>query len=199
MSKIKQSLSVDKTVCLKDILDSFNSPVKEEQAWALCYQCVKFFLECLATTRSGWYLVTEVHHIFLQTDGTIHRNTLTNQENRKPFTAEDELIVGLGCVIYAALDRGTQNGEERSISRDLEQLINDMISEEGNQQVESSHHETDDEGIEKDADEVEYSQASGRQSLRLNLQDIVQRCERHVGKLKKRGGFWRIFGNFELT
>lgn len=184
MSKIKQSLSVDKTVCLKDILDSFNSPVKEEQAWALCYQCVKFFLECLAISRSGWYSVTEVHHIFLQTDGTIHRNTLTNQDNRKPFSTEDELIVGLGCVIYAALDRGTQNGEERSISRDLEQLINDMISEEASQ-VES-HHETDDEGIEKDADEVEYPQASARQSLRLSLQEIVQRCERHVGKLKKR-------------
>lgn len=182
MSKIKQSLSVDKTVCLKDILDSFNSPVKEEQAWALCYQCVKFFLECLAVSRSGWYLVTEVHHIFLQTDGTIHRKTLSSEgENRKPFTTEDELIVGLACVIYAALDRGTQNGEERSISNDLEQLINDMISEESNSQVES-HHETDDEGIEKDSDEADYQQASGRQSLHVNLQEIVQRCERHVGK-----------------
>lgn len=197
MSKIKQSLSVDKTVCLKDILDSFNSPVKEEQAWALCYQCVKFFLECLATSRSGWCLVTEVHHIFLQTDGTIHRNTLANREHRKPCHTEDELIVGLGCVIYAALDRGTHNGEERSISRDLEQLINDMITEEGSHLGESSgHHETDDEGIEKDADEVEYSQASGRQSLRLTLQDIVQRCERHVGKL---GEIGVVFGNFCLT
>lgn len=189
MSKIKQSLSVDKTVCLKDILDSFNAPVKEEQAWALCYQCVKFFLESLAITRSGWYLITEVHHIFLQTDGTIHRNTLltvNGQENRKPFTAEDELIMGLGCVIYGALDRGTQNGEERSISHDLEKLINDMISEDGGQMVES-HHETDDEGIEKDADEAEYQQASSAAKLnsRLSLQEIVQRCERHVGKMKK--------------
>lgn len=183
MSKIKQSLSVDKSVCLKDILDSFNSPVKEEQAWALCYQCVKFFLECLAVSRSGWYLVTEVHHIFLQTDGSIHRNTLSNsQESRKPFAIEDELIVGLGCVIYAALDRGTQNSEERSISHDLEQLINDMISEEVS--LVESHHETDDEGIEKDSDEAEYHQASAKQTSHTTLQEIIHRCERHVGKLK---------------
>lgn len=78
-------------------------------------------------------------------------------------------------MVYAALDQGTRSGEERAIGRDLEGLISDMVTEEGD-----SHHETDDEGIEKD--EEEDGRAAARLGRRVTLQEVVRRCERHLGE-----------------
>lgn len=43
-----------------------------------------------------------------------------------------QLVVGLGIVIFNALDMGYSYGEERAISRDLEELIDLMTSGAGN-------------------------------------------------------------------
>lgn len=172
--KLKSKLNTNRSVCLKDILDSFNTSVKEEHAWALCYQCVKYFIDCLATNRSNCYLVTEVSHVFLQTDGSIHPNTLFSGEgDRKPITSEEELVSGLGCVIYNTLDNGNQNGEERAISQDLEELIGYMVSDE--RSVNEPHHETDDEGIERDSEEGEYDQACSKQHATVTMQEVLRR------------------------
>lgn len=32
------------SLTLLDILKSFNNPINEEQAWAVCYQCARYFL-----------------------------------------------------------------------------------------------------------------------------------------------------------
>lgn len=180
--KVKCQSSSAKSVCLKDILDAFNSSIKEEHAWALCYQCIKFFIDCLSANRSGCYVVSEVHHVFLQTDGNIHPNTLFSKDgDRKPMSSVEELISGLGCVIYNTLDRGSQNGEERAISQDLEELISDMVSEERSVN-EPQHHETDDEGIERDSEEGEFDQACSKPHSSITPQEVLRRCERHLGK-----------------
>lgn len=182
--KLKVQMNATKTVCLKDILDSFNSSIKEEHAWALCYQCVKYFIECLASNPTSCFVVSEVNHVVLQTDGNIHPSTLfSNSGDRKQMTCKDELITGLGCVIYNALDSGTQNSEERAISQDLEQLIGDMISDEASGTSEP-HHETDDEGIERDSEEGEFDQACSKPETRMTLQEILRRCERHLGEFE---------------
>lgn len=182
--KVKCQLNTTKTVCLKDILDSFNSSIKEEHAWALCYQCVKYFIECLASNRTGYFIVSEVNHVFLQSDGNIHPNTIfSNNGDRKQMSCREELITGLGCVIYNALDSGSQNGEERAISQDLEQLIGDMISDETSG-ISEPHHETDDEGIERDSEEGEYDQACSKPVCHITLEEVLRRCERHLGEFK---------------
>lgn len=63
-------------VSLKDILDSFNSPIKEEHAWALCYQCAKCFRDACVQNRSKCCQVTDVAHVWVHSDGTVHSTTI---------------------------------------------------------------------------------------------------------------------------
>lgn len=66
----------DGAVCLRDILESFNAPIKEEHAWALCYQCAKCFKDALSTNRNKCCRVTDVAHIWVHGDGTVHQSTI---------------------------------------------------------------------------------------------------------------------------
>ncbi|XP_017773850.1 PREDICTED: protein spire [Nicrophorus vespilloides] len=170
--KGKCKINSDGSVSLQDILSSFNSSIREEHAWALCYKCTKFFIEVLKNNPSSCHLVNDVSQVFLQTDGNVHPNTSLNIKGdpQRKTANQQEIITGLGFVIYSALDQGTNNGEERTISQDLEELINDMISEER-----SVHNETDDEGIERDSEEGAH----------MTLQQVLQRCDRHLENLTK--------------
>lgn len=184
-SKTKCIVNSDGSVCLSDILNSFNAPIKEEHAWALCYQCAKFFSECLQTRQLTCFIINQVEDVYLLTDGNIHENTvLTNKTGkRRTVRIEKDIVAGLGMVIYTALDQGTQNGEERVISNDLEQLISDMISDDITN--EQSHHETDDEGIERDSEETDEPSTSKTTTTQMTLQQVIKSCETHLGTLTK--------------
>ncbi|XP_045472699.1 protein spire [Harmonia axyridis] len=169
----------DGSVCLKEIINSFNSPIREEHAWALCYQCAKYFTECLSSRRRDLFVIKEVEHVYLQTDGNVHENTTKPLgESRKLLQNEHDIIGSLGVVIYTTLSQGTENGEERLISQDLESLISDMIPDD------TAHHETDDEGIERDSEEADEAGPS-RVNTQITLEEILKRCEVHLGTLTK--------------
>jgi spire-like protein len=172
---------------LEDILNSFNSSIREEHAWALCYQCAKYYSECVSSRKPNVQIVEEVRHVYLQTDGNVHENTAKALDKpRKLLRCEKEVIAGLGVVIYIALDQGSQSDEERVISQDLEQLISDMVSDEVNNSTEQSHHETDDEGIERDSEEGEEEPGtSSKPNTHMTLQEVIRRCESHLGLLTK--------------
>ncbi|KRT80948.1 hypothetical protein AMK59_5318 [Oryctes borbonicus] len=176
----KCRVNSDGSVCLQDILNSFNSSIREEHAWALCYQCAKFFLE--SGQRTAYHGISGVEQVFLQTDGNIHLNTLygrTADESRRVCT-EEELISELGCVIYTALDKGYNDSEERCISQDLEMLINHMITD-----SRGVLQETDDEGIERDSEESEDDHNSSRGVPHITLNQVIARCERHLVSLSR--------------
>ncbi|XP_022902268.1 protein spire [Onthophagus taurus] len=179
-TKAKCKVDSDGSVCLEDILTSFNSSVREEHAWALCYQCAKFFLE--SGQHSAYHNITDVDQVYFQTDGNIHPNTRLGKtpDNNRRVCSEQELVTSLGVVIYNALDKGYDADEERSISQDLNTLINDMITDDHN----LSHHETDDEGIERDSEEADESSTS-RVSQHITLTQVIARCERHLASLTK--------------
>ncbi|EFA04670.1 protein spire [Tribolium castaneum] len=184
-AKAKCKVNSDGSVCLEDILNSFNSSIREEHAWALCYQCAKYYSECVSSRKQNVHIVTEVRHVYLQTDGNVHENTIKARDTpRKLLRCEKDVIAGLGVVIYIALDQGSQNDEERVISQDLEQLISDMISDELNSS-EQTHHETDDEGIERDSEEGEEEPGTSRTQPHMTLQEVIRRCESHLGTLTK--------------
>lgn len=185
-SGVRCKLHSDGSVCLKDILESFHSPIREEHAWALCYQSCKFYEGLLGTNNHENYLsLTTLHHLFLQTDGNVHPNTLFGGSNasasapRKKLNDEHHFIKGLGLVIYQALDHDSNDGEERVISHDLEQLITDMITDE--REVPEVHHETDDEGIGNDTEEGEDL----AESPKRNIRHIMRMCEKHLPILTK--------------
>ncbi|CAG9771948.1 unnamed protein product [Ceutorhynchus assimilis] len=186
--KGKCSVNSDGSVCLSDILSSFNSCIKEEHAWALCYQISKYFCELLSAQREHLHNITEVQHVFLKTDGTIHENTcLARQKPRELLRCEKDVVAGIGIVIYATLDHEFNEGEEVIISNELEQLITDMISDDVNGSLQA-HHETDDEGIERDSEEhfeAGPSKCNSGETNKLNLVEVIRRCEAHLGTLTK--------------
>ncbi|XP_060518930.1 protein spire [Cylas formicarius] len=183
--KSKCSVNSDGSVRLGDILDSFNSCIKEEHAWALCYQLAKYFLECLGTKKQHIHNITEVQHVFLNSDGSVHENTiLAKDKPRKLLRCENEVVAGIGVVIYTTLDNKVNDGEEVLFSSDLEQLISDMVSDEANNS-EQSHHETDDEGIERDSEENDEAGSSKCNAKHITLQEVLRQCEAHLGTLTK--------------
>lgn len=185
-TKTKCKVNSDGSVCLQDILNSFNSSIREEHAWALCYQCAKFYIECISSRKINVYTVAEVSHVYLQVDGNAHENTIKGiGTGRELVKNESHVIVGLGVVIYTALDQGSQNGEERLISQDLEQFISDMVTYEFTQTAEHSYQETDDEGIERDAEETDDEPSTSKSQAHITLQEVIGRCEAHLGILTK--------------
>lgn len=183
-SKQKCRVNSDGSVSLKDIINSFNSSVKEEHAWALCYQCAKYFRDCLQLRKQNCFTITEIQDVYLKTDGNLHEKTVAETgTSRKQLRSEKDVISGIGCVIYTALDPETQDGEERVISPDLEQLITDMITDEVNS-IDQTTHETDDEGIVWDSEENDEA-SSSKTNLSITLDDVIQRCESHLGTLTK--------------
>ncbi|KAL1496946.1 hypothetical protein ABEB36_007991 [Hypothenemus hampei] len=183
--KGKCNVNSDGSVCLSDILDSFNSCIKEEHAWALCYQLAKYFFDLISGQKDHIHNITEVQHVYLRTDGTIHESTsLAKDKPRELIRCEKDIVAGIGIVIYATLDHDFNAGEEVIISNELEQLITDMISDELNGGTSQTHHETDDEGIERDSEE-QYEAGNTSKSNKLNLNEVIRRCEAHLGTLTK--------------
>lgn len=183
-SKQKCKVNSDGSVSLKDIIDSFNSSVKEEHAWALCYQCARYFRDCLQSRKQNCVTITEIQDLYLKTDGNIHEKTVCDTgPNRKSIRNEKDVISGIGCVIYNALDSETQDGEERIISPDLEQLISDMVTEEVSN-LDQTTHETDDEGIVWDSEENDEAGTS-KINISVTLNQVIERCESHLGTLTK--------------
>ncbi|KAG8275886.1 actin nucleation factor [Homalodisca vitripennis] len=72
----KCRLDENECVSLLDILISFNAPINEEHAWALCYQCAKCFKNALQQDRGSCKVVTELEQILLHRDGYVHANTI---------------------------------------------------------------------------------------------------------------------------
>ncbi|KAL4712959.1 hypothetical protein ACJJTC_012029, partial [Scirpophaga incertulas] len=101
------------------------------------------------------------------------------------------LVVNLALVIYHALDYQHSEDEERLISPDLEGLITEMtacddvdddeecgILSEGSETSEGGRADTDDEGIERDA---EPAPRRRRRRRRFMLRDVIERCVWHCG------------------
>ncbi|CAH2104206.1 unnamed protein product [Euphydryas editha] len=106
------------------------------------------------------------------------------------------LVVNLAIVVYHALDYTHGEDEERLISPDLEGLITEMTAgnitedeeecglSEGSETSEGGRADTDDEGIERDAEPPPRRRRALR---RFMLKDVIERCIWHCG-----GGSGRI-------
>ncbi|XP_032529553.2 protein spire isoform X4 [Danaus plexippus] len=176
---------------LQQILQAFNSNISEEHAWALFYQASKCYQKCL-DEGTAYYLPTELGHVLLHKDGTVHPGTLMyirDDSSREKVKSEHELVVNLAIVVYHALDYTHGEDEERLISPDLEGLITDMTGNitddeeeisglsEGSETSEGGRADTDDEGIERDSEPAPRR----RRVRRFLLKDVIERCIWHCG------------------
>ncbi|XP_075676617.1 protein spire homolog 1-like isoform X2 [Dermatophagoides pteronyssinus] len=150
---VKCTLDNDQCLNLANILQSFQTAINEEQAWALCYQIVKCFRQYYQPTNNNnnntshhnhqnCYLVTDPSHVHLHKDGYVHPKTLyqkTNDQGKSRTLAKSshKLLTSLGIVLFHALDYGLCDDEERTLSKPLELLIERLTTA---HELASRHH-----------------------------------------------------------
>nr|XP_008171833.1 protein spire homolog 2 isoform X3 [Chrysemys picta bellii] len=115
---------------LEEVLKSYEQPINEEQAWAVCYQCCRG----LAGAEGRWGpagRIRDTADILLHKDGTV---TARGEQGSAelPLTlspsTEAQMVQSLGFAIYRALDWGLDESEERELSPQLEKLIDLMAN-----------------------------------------------------------------------
>ncbi|XP_037045003.1 protein spire isoform X1 [Bradysia coprophila] len=133
---------------LYDILKSFNAPVSEEQMWALIYQSVKLYRDALQHSDYSFKDLrapASTHNLNIHKDGSVHISFGSNDPgDTLSTTSQKQILFQIGLVVYEAWDYNLSENNTVSMSCDLEQLISKMTLE-----------DVDDEGIERDSDDVE--------------------------------------------
>ncbi|XP_054281975.1 protein spire-like isoform X1 [Macrosteles quadrilineatus] len=176
----KCRLSGKGCVSLLDILISFNAPINEEHAWALCFQCAICFKNALQTERAKCRVVTELDQVLLHRDGHVHSESILSEGKhdqgspRHGAPPEHKVVAGLGLVVFRALDFGLEDEEERHLHPDLDQLISDMTRT--YERASSQHAETDDEGIERDSGDCDDD------IPHISLDQVIQKCRSHLAQ-----------------
>ncbi|XP_058056567.1 protein spire [Anopheles bellator] len=143
--------SAGSSVSLDEILQTFNAPISEDQAWALIYQASRMFqmrLQDPGCSLRDLRLPLLPNQLHLQKDGSCFVTAKTDKELCVP-TTQKKILLKLGIVVYRALDYNLPTSEDCQISHELEQLIEFMTSE-----------DNDDEGIERDSEEIEEDLAT---------------------------------------
>ena len=88
------------------------------------------------------------------------------KEERRTISSENGVVADIGVAIYDALDYGVAQEEQRTLSEELEDVIDKMISSDDDDDIE----EGEDEGL---GDEVDIA----RTSL---VKDVLEKCKSHL-------------------
>ncbi|XP_072013667.1 protein spire homolog 1-like isoform X2 [Amphiura filiformis] len=168
-------------ITLGKILDAFNGPLNEEQAWALCHQSAKFLGQSLCEDgdKKRDFNLDGIDSVSLRKDGTV---SIEEQEVTGDCTDEQvqrgrerELVDALGRVIYQSLDYGFHAEEERELSHPLESLIDSMTISEDTDETDDKN--CDDEGIEDGNCSDEDNNNDGKLA---NFEQVLQVCRQHI-------------------
>uniref|UniRef100_A0A3B5N1V8 Spire-type actin nucleation factor 2 n=1 Tax=Xiphophorus couchianus TaxID=32473 RepID=A0A3B5N1V8_9TELE len=148
---------------LEEVLKSYEQPIKEEQAWAVCYQCCSGLrVPRPPPGRPG--RVKDPSSILLHRDGT--DLWCEDSPDGCEGSNAERLVQSLGVAIYRALDWGLDDNEERELSPQLERLIERMAGgDQGGEGVSSAGSGATDEGYsgqEEEEDEDEEQERAIR-------------------------------------
>ncbi|KAJ8281376.1 hypothetical protein GJAV_G00066940, partial [Gymnothorax javanicus] len=161
-----RDLSDPRELSLEEVLKSYEQPINEEQAWAVCYQCCNGLSEPLLAAETRFSRVKDPSSILLYRDGTVSlrkESSTSNDDDKGPHllpVPERQMVQSLGVAIYRALDWGLDENEERELSPLLERLIERMVGGE-------SGSGTADEGYSgQDGEEEEEEEEEGGGTLR---------------------------------
>uniref|UniRef100_A0A3Q2WGQ2 Spire-type actin nucleation factor 2 n=1 Tax=Haplochromis burtoni TaxID=8153 RepID=A0A3Q2WGQ2_HAPBU len=117
-----RDLAEPRELSLEEVLKSYEQPINEEQAWAVCYQCCSG-LRVPRPPAGRVSRVKDPSSILLHRDGTA-----TQPQNMMLPPLCLTLVHLLGVAIYRALDWGLDDTEERELSPQLERLIERMAA-----------------------------------------------------------------------
>ncbi|XP_055790357.1 protein spire homolog 2-like isoform X2 [Salvelinus fontinalis] len=165
-----RDLSDPRELSLEEVLKSYEQPINEEQAWAMCYQyCSWLRVPRPATVTGGVYRVKDPSSILLLRDGTVSPKQEPDDTDGPPLPpiAERQLVQSLGMAIYQALDWGLDDSEERELSPQLERLIERMAGGDHSLQADSGGgNGTTDEGYSGQEEEEEEEEEGEKGALR---------------------------------
>ncbi|XP_068093237.1 protein spire homolog 1 isoform X3 [Hyperolius riggenbachi] len=162
------------SLSLLEILDLYNQPINEEQAWAVCYQCCAA-LRAASAGGGKRTKLSEASEIRIRRDGAVIISQRCGPgASSEARCTETEVIVSLGIIIYKALDYGLKENEERELSPPLERLIDNMTN------IDETDGSTD-EGYDA-LDEEEDEHASKREipEFRHSYKNVMKLCSTHL-------------------
>ncbi|XP_045892442.1 protein spire homolog 2 isoform X1 [Micropterus dolomieu] len=161
-----RDLAEPRELSLEEVLKSYEQPINEEQAWAVCYQCCSG-LRVPRPPAGRVSRVKDPSSILLRRDGTVslqqepRHNDDTDAPPLPPAT-ERQLVHSLGVAIYRALDWGLDDSEERELSPQLERLIERMAAGDQDEEGDSTAgNGTTDEGYSGQEEEEEEEEQEG--------------------------------------
>uniref|UniRef100_G3NBT7 Spire-type actin nucleation factor 2 n=1 Tax=Gasterosteus aculeatus aculeatus TaxID=481459 RepID=G3NBT7_GASAC len=126
--------SEPRELSLEEVLKSYEQPINEEQAWAVCYQCCGGARGGPRPPAGGVVRAEDPSSVLLQRDGTNPGCSTTSL--LMPSVYLLQLVQSLGVAIY-----------RRELSPQLERLIERMAGgEQGGEQVRAAGRLTTDEG-----------------------------------------------------
>ncbi|XP_055067532.2 protein spire homolog 1 [Misgurnus anguillicaudatus] len=171
--------SEDETyLSLEEILNLYNQPINEEQAWAVCYQCCRSLsqgkddTEASAGASAGDVKCGDVR---IYKDGAVRLHYTSGTQN-PTHSSTQQVIESLGIVIYKALDYGLHESEERELSPPLERLIDLMTNV-----AETESDSCTDEGYEAAEEEEDGRKQNPAHSYRIRgYSDIITLCSLHL-------------------
>uniref|UniRef100_A0A3Q4G3L7 Spire-type actin nucleation factor 2 n=1 Tax=Neolamprologus brichardi TaxID=32507 RepID=A0A3Q4G3L7_NEOBR len=147
---------------LEEVLKSYEQPINEEQAWAVCYQCCSG-LRVPRPPAGRVSRVKDPSSILLHRDGTA---LLCLCDDFLEELCIFFLVHLLGVAIYRALDWGLDDTEERELSPQLERLIERMAA--GDQSgggYSTAGNATTDEGYSGQEEEEEVEEEEDREGI----------------------------------
>uniref|UniRef100_A0A674P6C4 Spire-type actin nucleation factor 1a n=1 Tax=Takifugu rubripes TaxID=31033 RepID=A0A674P6C4_TAKRU len=124
-------------VSLEEILNLYNQPINEEQAWAVCYQCCRTLAQIQrrkslksagASAIDYPRRIEGAGDVMIWRDGTVKLHFSGSADTHTSPPTSLEVIDSLGVMIYKALDYGLKENEERELSPPLERLIDLMTN-----------------------------------------------------------------------
>ncbi|XP_065281295.1 protein spire homolog 1 isoform X6 [Dermacentor albipictus] len=192
----KCDLEGDGCVRLSSILQAFGAPIREEQAWAVCYQTSKCMCKEWTADNRGCYCLTDTSQLRIHKDGSVHSSTVRElgpASTRPIATSEYKLVCSLGLVLFHALEYGLRPDEEHVLSRPFEMLLDRMTSAdpeassdaELSSDDDSGEEDCHDEGIEKDSGEDDPGGGDGGAGKSphragLTLAKVLEMCASHL-------------------
>uniref|UniRef100_A0A3B4ZWW5 Spire type actin nucleation factor 2 n=1 Tax=Stegastes partitus TaxID=144197 RepID=A0A3B4ZWW5_9TELE len=154
-----RDLAEPRELSLEEVLKSYEQPINEEQAWAVCYQCCSG-LRLPRPPAPRVRRVKEPSSILLHRDGTVSLRPEPQHDGRTAvpsnFPPNTTLVQSLGVAIYRALDWGLDDSEERELGPQLERLIERMAG--GDQSDGGAANGATDEGYSGQEEEEEEEQ-----------------------------------------
>ncbi|KAM5157212.1 protein spire homolog 1 isoform 1-T1 [Mantella aurantiaca] len=161
------------SLSLEEILDLYNQPINEEQAWAVCYQCCAALRAAAAGEAAKRRKINGATEIRIGRDGAVIVTERPPDGSSHSRCAETEVIVSLGIIIYKALDYGLKDNEERELSPPLERLIDNMTN------IDETDGSTD-EGYDALDEEDEDASEKELPEFRHSYKSVMKLCSSHL-------------------